>query len=300
MSQHRLAHQLGDVDVGRGGDLAGHQHQTGGQQGLARHPALRVVGQQGVEHRVGDLVGHLVGMALGHRLRGEGVSGAHGWIRSGRGRLDTTVGGGLGPITDRPPRSTGQDGVRVIVPPNSVDHPIQDGLGHGILGRRATGGDRSVVGRRWSPRWCRGRSPRPGADTSLATIRSTPLAASLAAARCGNLASVVSAANPTSTWPGCRRRPSSARMSGVGSSTRSGMPSALWILARRPRLGSEVGHRRSHDHHVGPVGPAEHGRLHLGGRLHPVDGDAGRSTGWLLVVTSTTSAPRRAAAVATA
>ena len=37
--------------------------------------------------------------------------------------------------------------------------------------------------RRWSRRWCRGRIRRSGAETSLATIRSTPLAASLAAAR---------------------------------------------------------------------------------------------------------------------
>jgi len=36
-----------------------------------------VLGKHGVEDRVADLVGHLVGVALGHRLRREGVAVAH-------------------------------------------------------------------------------------------------------------------------------------------------------------------------------------------------------------------------------
>ena len=70
---HRLADDLGDVDVGPGGDLARHHDQAGGEQRLARHPSGGVLGQDGVEDGVGDLVGHLVGMAFGDRLRGERV-----------------------------------------------------------------------------------------------------------------------------------------------------------------------------------------------------------------------------------
>ena len=38
---------------------------------LDRHPAVRVLAQQRVQHRVADLVGDLVRMTLGHRLGGE-------------------------------------------------------------------------------------------------------------------------------------------------------------------------------------------------------------------------------------
>ncbi len=65
---HGLTHQPRDVHVRGGGDLTRHQDQAGGQEGLARHPALRVLGQHGVEHGVRDLVRHLVGVSLGHRF----------------------------------------------------------------------------------------------------------------------------------------------------------------------------------------------------------------------------------------
>jgi hypothetical protein len=74
---HRAAHDLGDVDVRLGRDLAGHDHQAGGEQGLARHPPVGILGEDGVEDGVGYLVRHLVGMTLGDRLGGEGVA-AHG------------------------------------------------------------------------------------------------------------------------------------------------------------------------------------------------------------------------------
>ena len=66
-----LAHQLLDVDVRRGGDLAGHDDEVGRDQRLARDAAHRVVAQEGVEDAVADLVGDLVGVALGDRLGGE-------------------------------------------------------------------------------------------------------------------------------------------------------------------------------------------------------------------------------------
>ncbi len=58
----------GDVDVRRRGDLARDDDQTGGDQGLDRDAALRVLGQQGIEDGVADLVSDLVRVTLGHRL----------------------------------------------------------------------------------------------------------------------------------------------------------------------------------------------------------------------------------------
>jgi hypothetical protein len=61
----RLAHDRGDLDVGGRGDLAGHDGEAGGDHGFARHTGDRILGQDRVEDRVTDLVGHLVRMALG-------------------------------------------------------------------------------------------------------------------------------------------------------------------------------------------------------------------------------------------
>src|ERR1700722_13932620 len=58
-----------NVDVGLGRDLACHVHLAGGDHRLHRDPAARVVLDHGVEDGVTDLVGHLVGMTLSHRLR---------------------------------------------------------------------------------------------------------------------------------------------------------------------------------------------------------------------------------------
>ena len=71
----RLAGELRDVDVGRGGDLTGDDAQPGGEQRLAGHPAVGILGEDRVEHRVADLVGHLVGVAFGHALGGKGPTG---------------------------------------------------------------------------------------------------------------------------------------------------------------------------------------------------------------------------------
>ena len=64
----RLASDLRDLDVGVGRDLAGDDAETGRQQGFAGDAAVGILGEDGVEHGVGDLVGHLVGMALGDAL----------------------------------------------------------------------------------------------------------------------------------------------------------------------------------------------------------------------------------------
>ena len=67
----RLARHVLDVDVGRGRDLARHDHEPGVHQRLARHAPERVLGHHRVEDAVGDLVGDLVRVALGDRLGGE-------------------------------------------------------------------------------------------------------------------------------------------------------------------------------------------------------------------------------------
>ncbi len=69
----RPPHDLGDVDVGLGRDLAGDERETGGDQGLAGHTAVGVVRQDGVENGVRDLIRQLVRMALGDRFRREQV-----------------------------------------------------------------------------------------------------------------------------------------------------------------------------------------------------------------------------------
>ena len=68
-----LAHHRRDVDVGMGRDLARDDHQPGGDQRLAGHPSVRVVSQDGVKHRVRDLVGDLVRMAFADRFGREQV-----------------------------------------------------------------------------------------------------------------------------------------------------------------------------------------------------------------------------------
>ena len=60
-----VANDAGDVHVTRGRDLAGDDGQACRHEGLTCDTTHWVVGQHGVENRVGDLIGHLVGMTLG-------------------------------------------------------------------------------------------------------------------------------------------------------------------------------------------------------------------------------------------
>ena len=68
MSTIRLRASSATGDVGVGGDLTGDDDEAGRHERLDRDPAVRVLGEQRVEHRVADLVGDLVGMTLGHGL----------------------------------------------------------------------------------------------------------------------------------------------------------------------------------------------------------------------------------------
>ena len=73
-----LAHELGNVDVDVGGDLACDDDETGRDQRLAGNPALGILRQNGVEDGVRDLVGDLVGVSLGDGFRGEEeLAGGH-------------------------------------------------------------------------------------------------------------------------------------------------------------------------------------------------------------------------------
>ena len=63
---HGLAHDLRNVDVALGRDLAHDVHDAGRDRALAGDAAVRILRQDRVEDRVGDLIADLVGMPFGH------------------------------------------------------------------------------------------------------------------------------------------------------------------------------------------------------------------------------------------
>ena len=71
----RVADDGLEVDVRLRRYLTEHQDQPGRGGSLAGDAGIRIFGQDGVQDRVGDLVAHLVGVALGHRLGREQVLG---------------------------------------------------------------------------------------------------------------------------------------------------------------------------------------------------------------------------------
>ena len=66
---HHIPGDLGDVHIAAGGDLPHHMDQAGSHCGLTGHPRSRVLSQDRVQHRVGDLVADFVGMPLGDGFR---------------------------------------------------------------------------------------------------------------------------------------------------------------------------------------------------------------------------------------
>ena len=68
---HGLAHDVRNVDVAAGGDLAHHGHDAGRGGDLAGHAAVRILREDRVEHGVGDLVADFVGMSLGYGFGGK-------------------------------------------------------------------------------------------------------------------------------------------------------------------------------------------------------------------------------------
>ena len=66
------------VDRGFGRDFAGDDGEAGGDHRFAGDAARGVLGEQGVEHAVGDLVGQLIGVAHADGFAGEQVlAGCH-------------------------------------------------------------------------------------------------------------------------------------------------------------------------------------------------------------------------------
>ena len=118
--------------------------------------------------------------------------------------------------------------------------------------------------------------PMSARATSFSTIRSTPLRSRLARAR--SRPSPVSAAKPTSTWPGRRAAPMAARMSVVGTSSSDQSPAARPLRVAgvgRPVVGDGGGHQ----HDVGVGGAGERLALQVGGGRRLDDGAAGRAHG---------------------
>ena len=73
--ENDLAHQLIEIDVGAGGDLA-QQHDKAGLGGaFARHARHGILLQAGIQHAVADLVAELVGVTLGDRFGREQQAG---------------------------------------------------------------------------------------------------------------------------------------------------------------------------------------------------------------------------------
>ena len=70
----RLADDLLEIDVAAGRDLAGDHRQAGRDERLAGDAGHGVLREDGVENRIGDLVGDLVGMAFGDGLRREQIA----------------------------------------------------------------------------------------------------------------------------------------------------------------------------------------------------------------------------------
>ena len=72
-----LAGQRLVIDHGMGGDFAGNQHHAGLDQGLAGDAGHGVLGQDGIQYGIGNLIGNLVRMAFGHRFGGKQVAVGH-------------------------------------------------------------------------------------------------------------------------------------------------------------------------------------------------------------------------------
>ena len=64
--QNNATDQSGDINLGSRGHFAGDHRHLRRNQRLARHPRPGILGQYGIQNRVGNLIAHLVRMAFGH------------------------------------------------------------------------------------------------------------------------------------------------------------------------------------------------------------------------------------------
>ena len=67
--ENRAPRASGDVDDGRRGDLSHYDAQPRGEERLAGDAREGILGENGVEDPIGHLIGNLVRVPFGHRLR---------------------------------------------------------------------------------------------------------------------------------------------------------------------------------------------------------------------------------------
>ena len=167
--------------------------------------------EQGVEHRVGELVGELVGMPLGDGLRGEEVALAH-VAREYSGRHG------------RGPRRRGQR-----------DEPVADGPGELAPWSTCASGSSRPSARRIIASFVSDPNPVPSRPTSFTTTMVQVLRAGACRDR-----RPPGRRSPRRTRPGSAtplRSPSSRRMSGVGSRRSSGVPDSFFSLPSATAFG---------------------------------------------------------------
>ena len=74
---NRVAHHLVVIEIGLRRDLTRDDDEVRFHHRLARHAAVLVLRQAGVQHRIGNRIGDFVRMTLGHRLGGENIGFGH-------------------------------------------------------------------------------------------------------------------------------------------------------------------------------------------------------------------------------
>jgi hypothetical protein len=74
---NRLPRDLVVIQLRLGGDFSTHDHQVALGVGFARHPAVRILRQAGVQHRIGNGIAHFVRMALADGLGRKNIVFAH-------------------------------------------------------------------------------------------------------------------------------------------------------------------------------------------------------------------------------
>ena len=65
-ASHNFAYQFVNIDIGGGGHLAKHHHETSFNGRFASNPRIRVLCHNGIQNSIADLVAHLVGMPFCH------------------------------------------------------------------------------------------------------------------------------------------------------------------------------------------------------------------------------------------
>src|SRR2546430_4419489 len=93
-----VANDVPHLDVGVGGDLTDDERQAGGDGGLAGDAPERVLGHDGVEDRVRDLVGDLVRVAFGDGFRGKEMVAAVDRVPASHPPTDSACSAGCGSI----------------------------------------------------------------------------------------------------------------------------------------------------------------------------------------------------------